>query len=331
MRCLTLAGMLRERKASVSFICREEEGNLITQIREYGYTVHSLNADENGWKEDADLTSEIMSREQGIYWLVVDNYALDNRWEQQLRPFVKRIMVIDDLADRPHNCDLLLDQNYYEGMETRYSTLVPQSCIKLIGPRFALLRPEFTAERMKLRKRDGSIRRLLIFFGASDRTDETGKTLEAVDFIGRPEMKTDVVIGVNNPHRTKIETQAERIPGTVCHVQVTEMAELMNVADLYVGAAGTTTWERCCLGLPSIVVTVATNQIQAMHDLAKHRYMQYLGHFDGVTRDDIARELNYLSDNPDLVREYSQRSVALVDGLGARRCVDAMEEDYSVN
>jgi UDP-2,4-diacetamido-2,4,6-trideoxy-beta-L-altropyranose hydrolase len=164
MRCLTLADELRGRGAEVIFVCREFDGNLCGYIEEKGYIVHRLpvsDATEQGdqnieiglkhtaWlgadcQTDVEQVEEIIKDlESPPDWLVVDHYALDERWEECLRSYCKKIMVIDDLADRPHNCDLLLDQNFYENLESRYDGLVPPQCKKFLGPKYALLRPEF--------------------------------------------------------------------------------------------------------------------------------------------------------------------------------------------
>ena len=94
--------------------------------------------------------------------------ALDERWERYLRPYVSRIFVIDDLADRVHDCDLLLDQNLVEGMETRYDEKIPSSCGKMLGPEYALLQPIYSELHDKIPPREGRIRRFLIFFCGVD-------------------------------------------------------------------------------------------------------------------------------------------------------------------
>ncbi|HDL08410.1 MAG TPA: UDP-2,4-diacetamido-2,4,6-trideoxy-beta-L-altropyranose hydrolase [Desulfobacteraceae bacterium] len=216
MRCLTLADELRERGADIIFVCREFDGNLCGYIEEKHYIVHRLpvsNEQEHNiegnlkhavwlgadWQTDARQVEEII---KGVDtppdWLVVDHYAIDERWEGHLRPYCKKIMAIDDLADRPHDCDLLLDQNFYENLESRYDGLVPAWCKKLLGPKYALLRPEFREARKNLRKRDGHVKRIMIFFGGSDPSNETAKALEAVRMLNRPDIAVDVVVGAFN-------------------------------------------------------------------------------------------------------------------------------------
>ncbi|MFH1884106.1 MAG: UDP-2,4-diacetamido-2,4,6-trideoxy-beta-L-altropyranose hydrolase, partial [Planctomycetota bacterium] len=212
MRCLTLADELRGRGAEVIFVCREFAGNLCGYIEEKGYIVHRLpvsNDQEHDfesnlkhaswlgadWQTDARQVEEVFKDlDTHLDWLVVDHYALDEKWEGYLRPYVKKIMVIDDLADRAHDCDLLMDQNFHENLESRYDGLVPPGCIKLLGPKYAALRPEFREVRKNLRKRDGHVKRIMIFFGGSDPTNETAKTLEAMYMLNRPDVAVDVVV-----------------------------------------------------------------------------------------------------------------------------------------
>lgn len=200
--------------------------------------------------------------------LVVDHYALAAEWEKFLRPAVDRIMVIDDLADRRHDCDILLDQNFYQNRERRYGGLVPPHCLQFLGPDFVLLRPEFKEARRNLRRRKGKIRRLLVFFGGADPGNETAKVLAALALLKYPELRVDVVVGANNPHKQEIEETCRNLPGVSFYCQVDKMAELMARADLAVGAGGTATWERLYLDLPTVAVAAAENQEETLAALA---------------------------------------------------------------
>lgn len=330
MRCLTLADELRQRGAGIVFVCREHPGNLISMIEGKGYPVVRLaqSADEFTaaaddvahasllgvpWKLDAVETIAALDGKQPL-WLIVDHYALDHRWEQMLRPAVGKIMVIDDLADRPHECDLLLDQNLYDRMETRYDTLVSKSCHKLLGPKYALLRPEFAAARKNLHQRDGQVRRVLVFFGGVDPTNETEKTLQALTGINDRQFDVDVVVGGGNLHKEQIKKICTANDGYHYHCQVDNMAELMAAADLAIGAGGTTTWERCFLGLPSIVLVLAENQKQAAEYLATLEILILLGDAQKVSPKDIADAIGLYAKEQPLLLELSNKSCALFDG-----------------
>lgn len=337
MRCLTLADELRGRGAGVAFVCREFDGNLCGYIEEKGYIVHRLpvsNEQEQNiegnlkhaawlgadWQTDARQVEEIIKDlELPPDWLVVDHYALDERWEGYLRPYCKKIMVIDDLADRVHDCDLLLDQNFYENLEIRYDGLAPSRCKKLLGPKYALLRPQFREARKNLRKRDGHVKRMMIFFGGSDPTNETAKVLEAIRMLNRPDIAVDVVVGAFNPHRKVIEQIASDLPGCTCHFKVEDMAALMAGADLAVGAGGATTLERMYMGLPSIVITVAENQEASMQALAHHGYLIYAGRDHDVTMDKLSINLSSMTSK--ILQEMSKRAVKIIDDMGIGRVI----------
>jgi len=342
MRCLSLADELRERGAEVVFVCHEFDGNLCGYIEEKGYVVHRLpvsNEQEHNiegslkhvawlgadWQTDAGQVEEIIKGfENPPDWLVVDHYALNGRWKRYLRPYVKKIMVIDDLADRSHDCDLLLDQNFYEDIESRYDGLVPSGCKKLLGPKYALLRPEFREAQKNLRKRDGHVRRIMIFFGGSDPTNETAKALEAIRMLNRPDIAVDVVLGALNPHRKVIEQMASDLSDCTCHFNVKDMAAFMAGADLAVGAGGITVWERCALAVPSMVITVAENQERTVSDMAESGCLLFLGRSESVSVGSLYHVLKTALQSPWFLTSFARKTQSLVDCKGAKRIAQEM-------
>lgn len=300
MRCLTLAERMRSDGKQVHFICRNLVGNLSQLITAKGFILHMLPAHRSdislagyaAWltvpkETDAEETIEIVQTIQPVDRLVVDSYALDIDWEQKIRPFVREVFVIDDLANRRHDCDLLLDQNFYQKMEQRYEGLVPSSCKLLLGPQHILLREEFYVAREHLRERDGCLRRILVFYGGSDATQETEKAIRALVHLRLQSVAVDVVVGGGNARREQIASLCGLHDFLHYYFQVDHMAELMANADLCLGAGGTATWERCFLGLPAIVTAVADNQIEICEACSESRLIYYLGRWDEVTEEDI--------------------------------------------
>lgn len=340
MRCITLADALCEKGAEFFFICRELPENICSHVEQKGYDVHRLPHEDNlnastgdfteysnglgvDWQTDATQTLEVLTGEQAD-WLIVDHYALDYRWEARMRPHVGRIMVIDDIADRKHDCDLLLDQNLYEDMYNRYDELVPEDCVKLLGPKYALLRREFAEARKHLKVHDGIVKRILIFFGGGDPTNETSKALESLKIINRPDILVDVVVGSANPHKEKIKELCSTLPNTSYHCQVDNMAALMVMADLALGAGGTATWERCALGLPSIVIAIADNQIAISQAVEKKEAALYLGTCHEINIENICKKLKGLLDLPEALIKMSKSAGKLADGRGAEFVSDKM-------
>lgn len=342
MRCMSLARALRQRGIKVSFVSREIPGHLCDFVEDEGFAVCRLphdcvqamamteTPDYARWLEatpvqDAVETGlTIAASNLPVDWLVVDHYALDRNWERSMRRFTRNIMVIDDLADRHHDCELLLDQNLYENMKTRYDGLIPPHAVKLLGPAFALLRAEFAVLRRNIRVRTGEIERILIFFGGSDVVNVTMKAIEAIALNRSKRLAVDIVIGINNPNRETIEAATAQLPSAKCHFNVRNMANLMIEADLCIGAAGGTTWERCCLGLPAMVVTVANNQVEATRCMHEKDVLYFIGEHSRVSVKDIAEAIDLFCGKPDLVRRYSENSLSLVDGMGVQKCVDSM-------
>lgn len=347
MRCLTLADALSKKGAEVSFICRELAGNLCHIIEEKGYKVYRLpystthdtyqqTADYAQllgvtWEIDAKQTMAILKRENcPIDWLIIDHYGLDKRWETSVRPLVKKIMVIDDLANRHHDCDLLLDQNLHENMEKLYEGLVPDHCQKLLGPQYALLRQEFKEARKHLRQRDGSVKRILIFFGGSDPTNETSKALYALYLLNRPDIAIDVVIGAANPHKEQIKQLCATMPNTNSYCQVENITQLMNSADLAIGGGGTTTWERCFLGLPSITLVIAHNQAEITQAVAMAGATWNVGWHADVFAESLANTTKKIIDTPSLIKRMEKTALQLMVDKASKKedpVVTAIIED----
>lgn len=277
MRCLTLADALRVRGANCRFVCREHPGNLLDLIRDRGYETLTLPFDGSAshkspqahiawlctdWETDSRQTLSVLG-DMTVDWLIVDHYALDSSWEHQLRTACCRLMVIDDLADRMHDCDLLLDQNLGR-TDADYSRLVPTGCTILAGPKYALLRPEFAALRpySLARRSEPKLKQLLIAMGGVDKDNATGQILEALKSCALPnDCCIKVVMGKHAPWLPQVSEQATQMPWeTEVLVNVGDMEKLMAGSDVAVGAPGSMSWERCCLGLPSIVVVLAENQ-----------------------------------------------------------------------
>jgi UDP-2,4-diacetamido-2,4,6-trideoxy-beta-L-altropyranose hydrolase len=338
-RCLTLAEKLRENGANIEFICRDLPGNFIQFIENKNYFVHKLpcptHFEEAGltvhqcWlgetlENDLHTVKNILKAGPKLDWLIVDHYAIDKYWEQEVSSCANHIMVIDDLADRFHYCDLLLDQNYYVDAEHRYKNLV--DCPMLLGPAFALLRPEFASMRAQMRRQYlEKIKRVFIFFGGMDATNETTKTLNALAHLNLSDVIVDVVIGNSHRHQQSIKDFCEQHHFN-SHVNVNNMAELMMAADICIGAGGSSTWERSSLGLPSLVISIAENQLKLAEDASRLGLIHYLGYSDQVSETKIANEFQQVIANPFYLKEMSLRCLNTVDGLGCDKVVKHIYE-----
>jgi len=278
------------------------------------------------WEEDAKLTKRAIDKWGNVGWLVVDHYALDDRWEASLRPATRGLMVIDDLADRSHDCDLLLDQNYYDDLETRYNGLVPETCRKLLGPAYALLRPEFARTRAHLVERSGSVRRILVFFGGSDPGNQTQEAIDALLSLGRDDIDADVIVGAMNPRRNEIERLCSSYACLHFHCQISNMAELMASADMGIGGGGVALLARCVLALPTIILSLADNQLSGSRALAGRGGALYLGPASNISTAQMAKAIEVMLLAPEFVRHMAVVAGQITDGRGSDRVAASMLE-----
>lgn len=332
MRCLTLAEALRDSGKTVEFICRDHVGNMIDHIKNHGFKVHSLpvptefdsksNLDEYekwlGVRQETDAAETIqVLADAPADLLIIDHYALDQVWEKKLRPFSKKIMVIDDLANRAHDCDILLDQNYINEQK-RYDHLVSPDTIKLFGPKYALLRKDFIGNHQRTELKDKKLKSIFVFFGGSDSDNLTTTSLKALLQPDLEHLSVDVVIGSTNPHQEELKAIVRNKPNVQLHIQVENIAELMAKADIALGAGGSTSWERMAIGLPSIVVTISENQIPLTRDLEKDGYLKWLGNVDQVDENIIHHALLDAIQHTFKLDEQSRKGQELVDGMGIK-------------
>jgi len=337
IRCITLANALSAEGARVSFLMRDHAAAFGRLAESAGHQLCLLPASARGhapsadpplahahwlpvsWQEDAVQTSEAIGRLGAVDWLVVDHYALDARWEREQRRSAPRILAIDDIADRAHDADILLDQNLSLSTETRYRSLLPKDCRLLLGPRYALLRPEFAETRKRMSPRSGAVRRILVCFGGSDPSNETAKALAAIAAVSATELGVDVAIGMGNPHADAVDAFCRNLGRATLHRGADNMAELMARADLAIGAGGVMCWERCCLGLPTIALDIASNQVGALTALAAAGAVDYLGAAASVDSERLAQAVGALARNPARLRAMAERALEMTDGEGASR------------
>lgn len=332
MRCLTLADALTKHAAEIRFVSRHMPRYLqdMLAVKGHGFAPISGQLDEGAaeglahshWlgtsqSEDATNTIDALS-DQSWDYLLVDHYGLDARWESALRRTAKRILVIDDIADRLHDCDFLLDQNLYADMNVRYLGKVPSHCRLLLGPSYVLLRDEFRQLRKQIKPRIGEVKRMLVFFGGMDANNYTSVAIEALRNIEHRDFQIDIVIGAQHPLRAEIESACAD-SGFACHVQTNRMAELMAAADLAIGAAGSASWERCCLGLPALLVSLADNQVDIAKGLDLYGACIYVGTQETAGLSVMSNAIKNVLKHQGKLAAYSEKAYSLVDGLGTDR------------
>ena len=344
MRCLTLANELKKHSVDIQFICTSNETSVHDLIQNCGFLVTLLLKKNNtfvigrcdpphahwlnsSWEQDVEET-KLAIGDCKVDWLIIDHYGLDYRWESAMRDISKKILVIDDLADRKHDCDLLIDQTVGIDKEI-YEPLVPKHCMLLIGTNYALLRAEFLNFRLKAmnkRSNTGNLEYLLVAMGGMDTANLTTVILEAlseVNWSKRPFI--DVVLGSKSPYLNDVKQQALAHPLRVSvSTDVNNMAERMLNADLSIGAGGTTTWERCCLGLPSLIINVAKNQSVISTMVKKVGAVIYLGDAENFKKNILINNMQQILKEKSLLKTMSDHGFNIVDGKGTSRVIDCM-------
>ncbi len=340
MRCLSLADGLIESGHDVRFVCRELPGHQIDLVEQRGFTVYRLpfvpglqyeNGNQHGdwlglsWQDDCQQTNNVFQKDDAKpEWIVVDHYSLDNNWEKKFREMGVKLLVVDDLADREHDCDLLLDQNLYANSIERYLNLLNSSCVPLLGPNYALLRSEFSKLRANLNDNNYKEFRVLVFFGGSDVTDETSKTLTAIEILTDLSLQVDVVVGVGHENKENIKMKCSQMTNVNYHCPANNMAKLMMSADLSISGGGSTTWERCCLGLPSLTINVVEHQVAITEGVEQAGAAINLGMANEVSIELICSSVRRLVTEPELLDDMRSSGMRLVDGLGVSKVIDEM-------
>ena len=343
MRCLTLAKALKRKGAKCKFICRDQKMNFIEKIKKEGFEVITLpkfkqvkkteRANDindigpvysdwigTSWIEDAKQTINALNKEK-VDWLVIDHYGIDKKWQKKLRPYAKKIMIIDDLANRNHDCDLLLDQNLIANFKNRYKNLLPKYCNTLLGPQYALLQTEYKNLHLSTPPKIGPIKNILVYFGGTNQNKLIDLTLSAFLKLNRKDIILDVVDS-NSPKKNKIKKLFKKNKNIKIHRDLASLAPLMLKADIAIGACGATSWERCCLGLPSIVITIANNQKPIAKELYKQGLIRWLGHYNAIAISSIYNALeNSIDQN---LETWSKACKLIVDGCGVEKVVSIL-------
>ncbi len=323
MRCLNLATMLKANGACIEFICRQEPGNMSEIIRQHGFNVSMIEIVSGSqrqnheslypdWAEDAQQTSTIIQQKsEQVDWIIVDHYGLDIKWEQKLRAYTQQLFIIDDLVNRHHDCDILLDQNLHHNAQRRYQILTPDTTTLLLGPRYALLNTQFNDPALQ-RQRTERLSTLLIYFGGSDPDHQIFKVISALNQVNFHNLSTTIVLGPVYPQPEKVE-QAVKSVNNIQVLRTTQnMPKLMFEADLAIGTCGISAWERCILGLPTIVIITAENQREDAEILSEAGAIINLGDAHQVTSDDYLSTLHSLVNHPQQLARMSQASKQII-------------------
>ena len=318
IRCMALADTL-QKNFKINFISRSLEGNLISGIQDKGFGIFRFysNSEKINEKNDAQKTISLIKKHSGQKnILIIDNYQLSKKWETYVKPFVHKLIAIDDLPNRSHNCDLLIDQNLHTKVNGLYKGLIPSNCIKLIGPKFSMIRKKFRMLKKSVKPRTFPIKKILVSFGGSDTENQTLIALNSIKKMNR-KIDVDVVVGKANKCKKTLKIFCNRNNHFTYHEQIDNIADLMLSSDLSIGSSGSTTWERCILGLPAIVSISSNDQMDIANSLSQKKCIINLGDAKKLTETNYINVITNLKKND--LRNMSKNSMSLVDGNGTQR------------
>ncbi len=352
MRCLTLAEALRDKGAKVVFVCRELPGNLcdlvsakgfevfrltrehiLTQKKDEfsncgtmaGQTVHahwlSVDQDTDSWQ-----TMGVLATDSAWDWLIIDHYALDIQWESAMRKVTKNIMVIDDMANREHDCEILLDHNLFANTFNRYSRLVGSNTLQLLGPEYALLRKEFSDHRRSLTKNISDKKKILISFGGVDLLNAAGRVVSLLKNEIKMQMDITVVAGMANPNFECLMKTCDGSKNITLFRTVESIAQLLAGTYIAVGGGGVSALERCALGIPTLIYAIAENQIKPSMELSRIGAAVYMGKIEDMRPDAFIENIEMLVNDKGAWSKMSQEAMETVDAEGISRILSCIME-----
>jgi UDP-2,4-diacetamido-2,4,6-trideoxy-beta-L-altropyranose hydrolase len=306
----------------------------VATVPELGKCPHDLFRLSGAVQDEAgELGSHLSAR---CDLLIVDHYVRSADFERACRRFARLVLALDDAPGRTHDCDLLLDAT--PGRHPfDYRAFVPSRCRLLLGPEYALLRRQFGEARnaaLARRQQQREAGRLVVSLGMTDPGNLTSIALDGVR-LSRLPLAVDVVLGSGAQHLKQVGDKVAALArsgiNARLHVDVAHMASLLSGADLAIGAAGQSSFERCCLGLPSLVVVAAENQRQCAAALAAAGAAESLGDGENLRAQVIADALLSVFTTPERQRQLSTAAAALCDGLGAARVASLCSDETSAS
>lgn len=329
VRCLVLADEFERLGHHCTFICRNLPGHQGAMATKHGHRLILLPstvgpADSSGSNAHPDGDSEETRSALAMQkpdWLVCDHYGIDERWEAALRGTADRILVIDDLADRCHDCDALIDQNLFPDIHERYSDRVGPDTMLMLGPEYALLRSEFAARRVKLERHFDQPPCLFVGFGGADPSNATERVIAALLAAFGETLQMVVVAGPANPHFERLLTLCGSKQNIQLHRSMERMADCLAEADFAIGGGGVSALERCALGLPSLIYAIADNQVIPSATLSGMGAARYLGKIENLDTDELVSSVGQLAASVQARATLSRTGMELVDGAGASRAV----------
>lgn len=323
-RCLEIAKLLNQRKINVFFLCKELEGNLNEWIKYENFKLFIIRENYISIEEEIKDIEKLLKPFSPFKYLIIDNYSIDKVWENAIKKIIPKIVVIDDLANRKHNCDILIDQNYISNHENRYKALVPKETIQLLSSKYAIIKDKIKNNKRLSKPNFKKPSKLFICFGAIDSKGYTLATLRALKKISHKFELISVFTSNKNISLKDITYQGSLINNCKIYTDHNLLPDLLSSSDIAIGAGGTMSWERALLGIPSLVFGIADNQTKVLESLIKNGIV--IGESSSKFPDEnkIQNWLEVIISNPKLLEGLSERSRKIIDGYGCNRICEVL-------
>jgi len=336
IRCLTVAHKAKIHGFNIVFICKNDKDNLKQMVVNEGFQFFEIprelnfkidpNVKHSKWlkssfEHDVFKSINIIQQFIGPKYLIIDHYGIDFKWETIIKEFVDKLIVIDDLADRKHNCDFLIDQNFFMDSNARYKDKLIGETKTYLGPNYAIFRDEFYVNRILVNVRT-KVQKILIFFGGSDPNNATLRTLNLINDINLENITVEVVVGSTNKHKDEIQKICNNNRNFNFHCQINYFSKLISECDLCIGAGGINLWERIFMLLPTITISVAENQDLVLQEVQKTGCIYHLGYYKNLSQNEVKKQLLRLIHNPSEIQKMS---------TNCKSVISSNDKDYLIN
>ena len=323
MRCLGLAQNWKKQHGEVLFILNETNPAIQQRLAQENINTRVLNTPSGG-SEDAAQTARLI-QEHGAKIILVDGYQFKKSWFQTVRnTSVKIVLWTDFPQDDFLPVDIILNQNPH-AQEADYQIISPRAHI-LTGLNYLVLRKEFLSNHHARRKRDQGLKKILITMGGGDVSNDTLKILKALENLDLTHLEISIIVGYNNKNREEIIQEAQRHKTVHVISPQQDFASFTRDFDLAITGGGATLWELAYLGLPSLALVVAENQVPLAHSADQLGISVNLGWNKDFTVQDFVAHFKNLFNNPNLLKEMSSRGLNLIDGEGVVRVSEEIKK-----
>jgi UDP-2,4-diacetamido-2,4,6-trideoxy-beta-L-altropyranose hydrolase len=298
MRCLSLAKEFKRAGCTVCFFSKYEEG--IRKISSEGFEIIELESYKN------------------FNLMVIDTYNVSEKYFFDLRSQINKLAYLDDINKFDYPVDILINGNI-TGEYFGYKKYCENE-VMLLGPKYNLIRDEFKS--IPARVINDEINEIMLTTGGSDPYDLSIKFTNLFsENTNLKDLKLNVIVGSLFKNKSKLRDLSEKNKNIVLHENVKNISEIMLRSDIAISSGGSTLYELCACGTPTLAFVMADNQEFLVEKMAELGFVESLGWYNALAEEYLAKSIKELCNDYDKRKEVSKRMQELVDGEGAGRVV----------